>query len=285
MAYIVWLDVLFVNNLVMDFFLLRLVKKLCGGKAGVWASLAAAAFGAAGYCLLLVVPFGLLWKNILTHVVVNTVMVSFGCGLRTGKKIGKGIAGLYIAGFLLGGMMEFVKRLFGGSGLSGILLTATCCYLVYTVVLPLYLVRREKTKIYYRVVLKLGERKTELMALFDTGNRLYDPIFCSPVNIIRQETLEKLFDMVTVKELREFQQGKTGREQGNTFRKMQPHFLTFSSLGCTTGLLVAVTLDTMYLESENSQKVIHHPVVAFSGEDNSYFGNCQMILHPNLIDS
>ena len=56
-------------------------------------------------------------------------------------------------------------------------------------------------------------------------------------------------------------------------------------LGCSCGLLVAVTLDAMYLENENVQKVIHAPVVAFSGEDSSAFGDCQMILHPNLIDS
>ena len=63
------------------------------------------------------------------------------------------------------------------------------------------------------------------------------------------------------------------------------NFLAYSSLGCSCGLLVAVTLDAMYLENENVQKVIHAPVVAFSGEDSSAFGDCQMILHPNLIDS
>ena len=62
-------------------------------------------------------------------------------------------------------------------------------------------------------------------------------------------------------------------------------FDTGNSLGCSCGLLVAVTLDAMYLENENVQKVIHAPVVAFSGEDSSAFGDCQMILHPNLIDS
>ena len=83
----------------------------------------------------------------------------------------------------------------------------------------------------------------------------------------------------------EFQRGKAEKEPALTFRRMHPHFLAYSSLGCSYGLLVAVTLDAMYLENETVQKVIHAPVVAFSGEDSSAFGDCQMILHPNLIDS
>ena len=125
---------------------------------------------------------------------------------------------------------------------------------------------------------------TEVNAFFDTGNSLYDPITQKPVSIIQKETLEKLCDADTMEKLQEFQRGKTEKEPALAFRRMRPHFLAYSSLGCSCGLLVAVTLDAMYLENENVQKVIHAPVVAFSGEDSSAFGDCQMILHPNLID-
>ena len=50
MSYTIYPDELFVTNLVMDYYLLRLVKKLCGGRAGVLASLGGAAFGALSYC-------------------------------------------------------------------------------------------------------------------------------------------------------------------------------------------------------------------------------------------
>ena len=106
-----------------------------------------------------------------------------------------------------------------------------------------------------------------------------------PVSIIQKGTLEKLCDADTMEKLQEFQRGKAEKEPDLSFRRMHPHFLAYSSLGCSCGLLVAVTLDAMYLENEKIQKVIHAPVVAFSGEDSSAFGDCQMILHPNLIDS
>ena len=143
----------------------------------------------------------------------------------------------------------------------------------------------KKSRIRCRVRLQMEGQITEVNAFFDTGNSLYDPIAQKPVSIIQKGTLEKLCDADTMEKLQEFQRGKAEKEPALSFRRMHPHFLAYSSLGCSCGLLVAVTLDAMYLENENVQKVIHAPVVAFSGEDSSAFGDCQMILHPNLIDS
>jgi len=165
------------------------------------------------------------------------------------------------------------------------LLAGTVCYLVYAAVLPRYREWRKKSRIRCRVRLQMEGQITEVNAFFDTGNSLYDPIAQKPVSIIQKGTLEKLCDADTMEKLQEFQRGKAEKEPALSFRRMHPHFLAYSSLGCSCGLLVAVTLDAMYLENENVQKVIHAPVVAFSGEDSSAFGDCQMILHPNLIDS
>lgn len=285
MSYTIYPDVLFVTNLVMDFLLLRLVKKMCGGKAGVFASLAGAALGASGYCLLILFPLHFPVNTILAYVAVNTIMVRIGCGLRKGKELCGGIAGLYIAGFLMGGLMGILKRILGFDRTSEILLVGIVCYLVYTAVFSLYPVWRRKKKIRCLVQLRMGERKTEVTAFFDTGNQLYDPVLQRPVSIIRKETMEKLCEAETMEKLREFQMGETENGEGVEFQRLHPHFLAFSSLGCSSGLLIAVTLDAMYLENEEVQKVVHRPVVAFSGEDSSCFGDCQMILHVNLIDS
>ena len=241
--------------------------------------------GAFGYCLLILLPVSLPVNTILAYVAINTIMVRFGCGLRTIKGLCGGVAGLYIAGFLMGGMMEVLKRFLGLDRMSEVLLAGTVCYLAYAAVFSLYTRWRKKGKIHCRVKLQMEEHRTEVDAFFDTGNGLYDSVLQRPVSIIRKETLEKLCDADTMEKLREFQMGKAESGQDVSFQRLHPHFLVFSSLGCSSGLLVAVTLDAMYLENEEVQKVIRHPVVAFSGEDSSYFGDCQMILHPNLIDS
>lgn len=116
MSYTIYPDELFVTNLVMDYYLLRLVKKLCGGRAGVLASLGGAAFGALSYCMLILFPVSFPVNTLLAYVAINTIMVRFGCGLRTPGRLCGGIAGLYIAGFLMGGMLEVLKRFLGLPG-------------------------------------------------------------------------------------------------------------------------------------------------------------------------
>lgn len=181
--------------------------------------------------------------------------------------------------------MEVVRRLTGLHRQSEVLLMGMVCYLTYAVVLPIWNGFRKKKQNRCLVRLQAGERILEADALVDTGNGLYDPVTKKPVSIIRKEMLKKLLDTPTLQSIQAFQRGETDSGQQKKILQLHPHFLAFSGIGCSGGLLTAVTLDAMYLENEEVQKVIDHPVVAFSGEDSSYFGDCQMILHPNLIDS
>ena len=167
----------------------------------------------------------------------------------------------------------------GSAARGNRLLPCVCCC-----IFPVYAVEK-KGKDPLSGEIADGRAQDRSGCIFDTGNGLYDSVLQRPVSIIRKETLEKLCDADTMEKLREFQMGKAESGQDVSFQRLHPHFLVFSSLGCSSGLLVAVTLDAMYLENEEVQKVIRHPVVAFSGDDSSYFGDCQMILHPNLIDS
>lgn len=204
LSYTIYPDELFVTNLVMDYYLLRLVKKLCGGRAGVLASLGGAAFGALSYCMLILLPISFPVNTLLAYVAINTIMVRFGCGLRTPGRLCGGIAGLYIAGFLMGGMLEVLKRFLRFAGTKDVLLAGTVCYLVYAAVLPRYREWRKKSRIRCRVRLQMEGQITEVNAFFDTGNSLYDPIAQKPVSIIQKGTLESFVMQIQWKNYRNF---------------------------------------------------------------------------------
>ncbi len=122
MYYEVFIDVLFVINFVMDYFLLRLACRLLGHSATWLRSLEGAAIGAAGICLLAVFPMGRILNTILIHVVVNTIMVRFGCNLKKWREIAQGVLVLYGAGFLLGGMLLMLQRATGSRGVRAFFL-------------------------------------------------------------------------------------------------------------------------------------------------------------------
>lgn len=282
MYYEVYLDVLFVLNGVMDYFLLRLVNQLLHGSATPWRSFLGACIGASGICMLVIFPGGRALNTILGHVVINTFMVRFGCHLKKNRILVKGVFLLYAAAFLVGGLMELVRKIAGTEGTRNFLLSGTVTYLILRAGFYIYARSEKREKQTYRILLYANGKCKEGTALLDTGNSLTDPVNGKPVSVGTIQILEGLLTEETGKKLEEFWEGKTG---DGDFGNLNPHFLPFTSLGCDRGIALAVTLDYLYLESREIHKVIARPVIAFSRGNNSFAGNYQVILNPNLIDS
>ena len=281
MYYEVFLDVLFVMNLLMDYFLLRLTCRLIHSSATRWRSLLGALIGAVGICLIALWPGSRILNTILVHVVINTLMVRFGCNLKTVREILKGVLILYICSFLLGGMMLFWQSRMEMREIKIVLLAGSISYLFLAAGIRVYTRKEKKENCTYQVCLYEGDKSREGKALLDTGNGLTDPVSGKPVNVIRREMLNGLLADTILDSLEHFSEKCPDEDFGN----LSPHFVPFATLGCTGGLLVAITIDYLSLEIQGKNKIIFRPVVAFSDEGAVFPENYQMILHPNLIDS
>lgn len=282
MYYEVFIDVLFVLNGIMDFFLLRLVNRLLHSSATLWRSFLGACIGAAGICLLALSPVSRVLNTILVHVVINTMMVRFGCKLNKIRELVKGVLLLYAASFLLGGLLTFLQRMTGTRGVRMFILLGTISYLFLAAGIRAYARSEKKADRTYKVWLYMNGKCKEGTALFDTGNSLTDPVSGKPVCVGTLRLMEELLPAATVEHLEAFWDGKAKEWD---FGTLHPHFIPFSSLGCSQGLALAVTLDYLCLEGRKIHKVITRPVIAFSRESSSFGKDCQIILHPNLIDS
>ena len=281
MYYEVFLDVLFVMNFLMDYFLLRLTCRLIHSSATLWRSLLGALIGAVGICLIALWPGSRILNTILVHVVINTLMVRFGCNLKTVREILKGVLILYICSFLLAGMMLFLQSRMEMREIKMVLLAGSISYLFLAAGIRVYTRKEKKENCTYQVCLYEGDKSREGKALLDTGNGLTDPVSGKPVNVIRREMLNGLLADTILDSLEHFSEKCPDEDFGN----LSPHFVPFATLGCTGGLLVAITIDYLSLEIQGKNKIIFRPVVAFSDEGAVFPENYQMILHPNLIDS
>lgn len=281
MYYEIFIDVLFTMNYVMDFFLLRLVNRLLHSSATLGRSLLGALIGAGGVCLLAIHPGSRIMNTILVHVVINTLMVRFGCKLKKIRELVKGILVLYMAAFLLGGMMMLIQRYSGSWGIRVCLFSGTISYLFLAAGIRVYTRSEKKADRTYKIWLYANGKCKEGTAFLDTGNRLADPVSGKPVCIAKMDILEGLLNEDTMRELEQFASGCLSGNFGN----LHPHFVPFTSLGCSQGMILAVTLDYLCLEGRRVHKVIRRPVIAVSSEHSPFQGKYQMILHPNLIDS
>ena len=282
MYYEVYLDVLFVINILMDYFLLRLVNRFVNGSAKWWKSLLGAAIGAAGICLLSLVSWGKRTGMIMVHVIINTMMVKIGCNPKTVSQLLKSLGFLYGTSFFMGGMLQVLFYFTGSSGVKSFVCTAAGSYAVLSIGIRFYfrMVKEEKKK--YTVYLSVNDKTIVCSALLDTGNSLLDPVTGKPVNVGAWSILGQLFPENMEKKLKDFMEG---RECDMDFGKLNPRFLPFTGMGCSTGLALAVTLDYLKLEGQKVHMVIKRPVVAFSKENSSFGGKFQVILHPDLINS
>ena len=83
MYYEFYIDVFFVVNLVMDFFILQLVNRMILGAANPLRSLAGAVLGAVGSGVILFLPFSS-WKirGLISYGILAPLMVMAGCGTK-----------------------------------------------------------------------------------------------------------------------------------------------------------------------------------------------------------
>lgn len=282
MYYEIWIDILFLVNAWIDFLLLRFVNHLLRGTATPIRSMLGACIGASVVCCLACFPGTPIVNTLLVHVVGNTIMIRFGCNLKSIKKTGAGVLLLYGASFCMGGILQFLQRYVGEISTERVIFYGMLAYALMTVCTQgyhRYLLRQKNT---YHVWLYVDGKCKKTEGFLDTGNHLCDPLSGKPVCIVKSTILEGLCSQTSIEQLRNFQDGVKWEEE---VRKLRPHYIPFCTLGCTDKTVLALTLDFICLENQNTQKIIARPVLAIAGEDGSFLGKYQMILHPNLIDS
>ncbi len=285
MSYELYIDVFFVENLVMDYFLLRTAVRLMRCSATRLRCLAAAGLGSAMTCLAIVlIRRYLLLNTVLVSVAVTALMVRFGCKIKDKKRFLQGFVCLYLTAFLFCALYRLLLRFAGTEGARFSMLWGAAAYGAVTLLLWSYEALRSRLGKYWKVVLYSGDFRKEVKGLYDTGNGLWDATYRRPVSVISDSLIKDLFPGEVREELEAFCSLREP-ERPEVLAYLHPHYVSFRSVGCTEGLLPALILDALYLENGNTSRVIPHPVVAIDREHGSSPRSYQMILNPDLINS
>lgn len=284
MYYAVYLDEWFLRNLVMDYVLLRMINRIRGCSATRLRCAGGAAIGAAGSCLMFLLPSSsVLLRTLLVQIITNTCMVRFGCRVRGGRALVKDVCLLYFCAVISGGVFQVLLFWAGPAGARAFWFIAASGYLViqagFLAYEKLFSVRR---KIIYTVVLCADGKCRKVKGLYDTGNSLWDTVSGKPVSVADSSVVRELFSEEMLRELSEFQStGKLGEDSPWISRHL--HFVPFQSVG-QSGILPVFTLDYLCVKREDTDSIVCDPVIALSMGNGSFTGNYQLILNPDLID-
>lgn len=279
---VIYLDVFFALNFLMDFFLLLITRRICVSVKPIYRLAAAAAIGAIYSCIIVIIKIRYsMLEIIFTYLIAAVLMVVTSFGYITIKALIKQTGLLYAVTFLACGIVNAVyyRSRFGAvidyaaqyeivSGvnltifIAGIIIVAS----VLEALLRLALSGMGRYKDIYIVTLFNNERTTRLRAMVDTGNNLFDPISGKPVSVVN------CGDILQVME-------------GDDRTDEKFRAIPFHSVGKKNGMMEAYRIDCLEINKNGEIFRIDNPIVAVYKGELSGNGEYEMLLNQKLINS
>ncbi|WP_455503681.1 sigma-E processing peptidase SpoIIGA [Blautia sp.] len=280
MYYDVYIDIVFLTNLLMDYLLLRIVGKLFLRKRNRGRILLAAAIGALFSCLILyVLPDGIFPVKVLLHGGCAWIMLVLGLDLKKNGLLVKALVTVYLMAFLMGGLMEAapVKNM----TLIRFLVMALGAYMGLDALIYLSDSFRARWKNIYPVTLSYQGNVQQFFGLLDTGNLLVDPMNQKEVFVIKPEVLEAMMPEEKADRLRHIKENP-GELEGTELTDLHPHFLPYQTIG-EEGVMLAVVLEDLCIHTPREVIHVANPVLALAVEPSALGKEYQVLLNSRIL--
>ena len=254
--YELYIDLFFLINFLMDYFLLLMVGKMLKCRIRRLRIIAGAMVGAFLTCIFVVFLRGKIWRLVLFHGVMNMCLLKTGLGIKEKRTLIKAWILLYVSAFLLGGILNVFQPYVRGGAVF--LILAFAGYHLCLGIWDLLAYFHKNMAGSCRARLYQNGRECEIYAIIDTGNRLRDSLTGRPVHVITGEIAEKL--------------GCTDFSSKRV--------ITYQSIGKENGTMPILMLDCLCCRCEKEEKWVEKPLVAVS-ERQKLSNVYDMILNPD----
>lgn len=261
----IYIDSIFLLNLVMDLYLLTLTARMLGKTATYPRIFAGSVVGAAGYCIVLCLPgIPYMLKVLLGMVPVGMLMIKIAYRMKGIRELLRALGYLYLLSFLMGGFIIFLKgkiRLLSVHGDSAAAV-AGIGFVFFVMIRKLIQgYRKRRGEHFCKVSIPGDEGVVTIEALIDTGNGLVEPVSHRPVAILDADKWDGLR------------------------RWMKPEkykIIPYHSIGKDSGVLEGYEIDTMEISTSMGKRQFDKVVIAVFKGKVSRKGSYQMILPPEL---
>lgn len=267
-----YIDVLFLVNFIMDLFILSIVRRGMKYPMIRWRIILGSALGAVWAVTVTAFPvFPQIVEMIMTYFVISILMVTTAFNLKKPKEIGKAVSALYLSALVIGGIMSalyqhtkagyYIEQILRGNGRGAIpfyrlIFLAAGTYFGIRALLRWILPMMKEKSNFYEVTMHYKGKEKKVIALLDTGNRLFEPVSRKPVHVVTYEAVKELCESVS-----------------------EVIYIPFGSVGKSSGTMPGIFLDEMEIRQGDVVKVIKKPLIAVCKKTLSGKGEYQMLLH------
>ena len=205
---VVYLDILFLLNLFVNYFLIIAAAKLNGIKPKFLRSFAGAAFGAL-FSLFIFLPNIHFLLNIAVKLLASSLIILIVFGFKTLKGFLKVSGTFFAVSFIFAGFMLALWFSLKPSGMAvnnGIvyfnisplilIISTLLCYLLITMIRRIFRVNAVKNDT-YQIEIGFGKQVVEMTALMDTGHTLVDILSGAPVIVAEYSAIEPLLPVIS----------------------------------------------------------------------------------------
>lgn len=288
----VYIDILFVINLIINYLLLFTTEKLSKQYSPPWRLIIGATAGAV-YAVCMFFPQVKMLYTTASKIIVSFVLVAITFTIRRWRTFLKTVIIFYITSFIFGGVSLGIF-FFTGAGkgtmisngifyynlpLRMLIISSSIAYITIRIIWRVY--KSDRIRDYKQIEIWLMGESVKLNALVDTGNMLREPITGEPVIIAEFERLKSILP----KEFNSAFKNNSPEEimctdtDNELLRRLR--VIPYTSLGSTDEMLIGFKPDSIKIGNHICENII----IGIYNRQLSQNKDYDALLNPEIISA
>lgn len=279
-VYIVYLDVFFMINFIMDYMIILITLRIAKVKKKRIRQLAGAGCGAL-YSVIVIKPLtNHLFKITLVNILIAAVMVLISFGFTSASVYIKNVFLLFVVSFTMSGIInylyystvigKYVRNVLSGNSNKVVnarkfILVSVLAYILLSAIVRIIFSVRKDMELYYDVKITFRGKSVVVRGLYDTGNGLTEPVNGKMVHIAEYKILKPLLE-------------------GDEKAKENIYVIPFHSIGEEDGIMYGIRMDEMVVLVDDEPKFLYNPIIGIYTGNVSKRGNYSVILNRETFD-
>lgn len=279
-VYIVYLDVFFMINFIIDYMIILITSRIAKVKKKRIRQLAGAGCGAL-YSVIVIKPLtNHLFKITLVNILIAAVMVLISFGFTSASVYIKNVFLLFVVSFTMSGIInylyystvigKYVRNVLSGNSNKVVnarkfILVSVLAYILLSAIVRIIFSVRKDMELYYDVKITFRGKSVVVRGLYDTGNGLTEPVSGKMVHIAEYKILKPLLE-------------------GDEKAKENIYVIPFRSIGEEDGIMYGIRMDEMVVLVDDEPKFLYNPIIGIYTGNVSKRGNYSVILNRETFD-
>ena len=279
-VYIVYLDVFFMINFIMDYMIILITSRIAKVKKKRIRQLAGAGCGAL-YSVIVIKPLtNHLFKITFVNILIAAVMVLISFGFTSASVYIKNVFLLFVVSFTMSGIInylyystvigKYVRNVLSGNSNKVVnarkfILVSVLAYILLSAIVRIIFSVRKDMELYYDVKITFRGKSVVVRGLYDTGNGLTEPVSGKMVHIAEYKILKPLLE-------------------GDEKAKENIYVIPFRSIGEEDGIMYGIRMDEMVVLVDDEPKFLYNPIIGIYTGNVSKRGNYSVILNRETFD-